>query len=250
MLVVDRPIPPAYRPHEYEDMDRSTSSSVSDEECRSSDAPDEEKPAANPTPERRKRHRRGKKRKWKPYSKMTPAERKEAALREAETGWSRMPVAPSNTTQFIMEDRGEAAVHFPSPSRLARSVSYESSPSGAAARYVLALPSPEYDSSSFFPLLGEDCWFDSGEEPEQDAFLEEDFNQVYAQLRMDRLDHMTKEDLVHQCIDLEQKVVNLQEEKDERQADMQKELLELKERNTELVEENLRLRTAVPTSAS
>lgn len=259
MLVVERPFPLASSTTEPEDMDRSTSSSVSDDESRSPEPLGEEKIAINPTPEKRKRHRRGKKRKWKPYSKMTQAERKEleqaqAARQEAEMARSRRPVAPSNTTQFIMEDRGEASIRIPSPSRLVRSVSYESSPSGVfvgPASPVLALPSPECVSSSLSFFLGDDGWYDSSEEmAEQDAFLEEDFNQVYAQLRMDRLDHMTKEDLVHQCLDLEQKVFSLQEERDEKQADMERELSELKERNTELTEENMKLRTMVPTSAS
>lgn len=259
MLVVERPYPLASRTIEPEDMDRSTSSSVSEEESRSPDQSGEEKITTNPTPERRKRHRRGKKRKWKPYSKMTQAERKElelaqAARREAEMARSRRPVAPSNTTQFIMEDRGDAAVRIPSPSRPVRSISYESSPSGVfawPASPVLVMPSPERVSSPLSFFLGDEGWYDSPEEmTEQDAFLEEDFNQVYAQLRMDRLDHMTKEDLVHQCVDLEQKVFSLQEERDEKQAIMQRELTELRERNTELAEENSRLRTLVPTSAS
>lgn len=233
MLVANRPFPLASRPTIIDIiMDRSTSSSISDDEYRSND---QDKTPVLPTPERRKRRRRGKKRKYMPYAKMTAEERKDSGL----------PGAPSNTTQFIMEDRGEAAVHYPSPSRLARSVSYESSPSG------WALPSPDIYCSTFHFLLGDDdAWVDSSDDPQEpDAFLEEDFNQVYAQLRMDRLDHMSKDDLVHQCMDLEQKVVSLQEDRD-RQTVLQRELSELKERNSELLKENQRLRTTIPSSVS
>lgn len=225
-------------------MDRSTSSSVSDDECRSTD---QEKTHVLHNPERRKRRRRGKKRKWKPYSKMTAEERKASLTKQ-----SGLLGAPSNTTQFIMEDRGEAAVHYPSPSRLARSVSYDSSPSGWVIS--MSLPSPEMSQHSpFHFLLGDDdaTWQESSDEAQEpDAFLEEDFNQVYAQLRMDRLDHMSKDDLVHQCMDLEERVVTLQEEKDQRQEVLQKELSELKEKNSMLLEENQRLRTGIPTSVS
>lgn len=185
----------------------------------------EQKVVHNSDSECRKKHRRGKKKnrpKWKPYAKMTQEERRRLeqwetvriAKKDAELALkSRRPVAPFNTTQFLMEDRTESQTYKPN-SDLARCVSIDSSPSGDDA----------YENED------EDL-------QEQEAFLEADFNQVYMQLRMDRLEAMNKQDLVQECYSLEERIMSLEEER----SQMMKELQRLQTKNQELGEENSRL---------
>ena len=192
-----------------------------------------------------KKHRRGKKRlkrKWKPYSKMTAEERRDleeweeqrAAKKEAQVAArSSRPIAPFNSTQFLMEDRGgDSNVCVTSPC-ICRTMSYDSSSASGSLRNVhfseCVLP-------FCVPLLGEDFAYETPEEEDQEAFLEEDFNQVYLELRMDRLDSMSKDDLVKQCFDLEEQI-----------SHMKKDMENLQDRNSDLVDENTKLKTVVST---
>ena len=223
----------------------------------------EQKVVHNSDSECRKKHRRGKKKnrpKWKPYAKMTQEERRRLeqwetariAKKDAELALkSRRPVAPFNTTQFLMEDRTESQT-YKSTSDLARCVSIDSSPSGGVTYHanvagpLLSLTPPSSDidiplsSPPYFSLLrlGDDAYENEDEDlQEQEAFLEADFNQVYMQLRMDRLEAMNKQDLVQECYSLEERIMSLEEER----SQMMKELQHLQTKNQELGEENSRL---------
>jgi protein HEXIM1/2 len=210
-------------------MNRSKSVSVSEDDHKSPDRDSDSKSLGNV----KKRHRRGKKRsrpKWKPYSKMSYEERKEleeweakrVILREAEiNARSKRPVAPFNSTQFIIDDRMEETPQQPS---LARNTSFESESSGEDVHY-------ETSDSDF---------------QEQEAFIEADFNQVYVQLRMNRLESMTKQDLVIQCYDLEDKVSSIEQEKNV----LLNELRHLKQSNGELTTENIKLKENPNTNSS
>ncbi|XP_019850119.1 PREDICTED: protein HEXIM-like [Amphimedon queenslandica] len=207
MLIV-RPFPlstsSSYCEPERTLMERAKSCSMSDEEDGRIQGPEqvarekEEGPPLKPSTNNKK-HRRGKKRsggpggrpKWKPYSKMSLEERKQVdeweekhvAIREAEiNARSKRPVAPFNSTQFLIDDRCEDQYRRPS-----RTLSF--------------------DSSS-----GDDVHYDLSDE-DQEAFLEADFNQVYLQLKLNRLEGMSKQDLISQCCNLEDKVSVIEQEK-------------------------------------
>ena len=137
----------------------------------------------------RKRHRRGRhKRKWKPYSRMSAEEKRELAARESaraarrEADQKGKPTAPWNTTQFIMEDHGCTQVHIPSP-RVSRTYSIESS-------------------------FSDEDYYESPEEDlmEHGLFLEQDFESAYQEIQQERLQKMSKQDLVQHCIELGQEV--------------------------------------------
>ena len=204
----------------------------------------------------KRKHRRGKKRtrpKWKPYSKMTFDERKQleeweanhVLLREAEiNARSKRPVAPFNSTQFLMDDRSDTRFD---PQQLVRTMSFDSSSSGGDTGHVLVtdLTPPHSDSetnnvSVFSFSLGDDVHYELSDEglQEEEAFLEAGFNQVYNQVKINRLESMSKQDLVSQCCNLEDKVSSIEQEKLELLA----ELHQLKQTNGELATENSRLK--------
>lgn len=244
-------------------MNRSTSCSVSEEEGRLPEQQADKLEDGNV----RKKHRRGKKRcrpKWKPYSKMTLEERKEVddweakhvVIREVQiNARSKRPVAPFNSTQFLMEDSCENQLRTPRPSR---TWSYDSSSSGGVYNgHVKTIeltppPSAEPGSSflSFFPPLhlGDDVHYEPSDEDlhEQEAFLEADFNQVYLQLKLNRLEGMSKQDLVSQCCTLEDKVSSIEQEK----LELLTQLHQLEQANGRLVLENDQLRDSDLTTTS
>ena len=137
----------------------------------------------------RRKHRRGRhRRKWKPYSRMSAEEKREHAAREAARAARReaeqkgKPTAPWNTTQFIMEDHGCAKLQIPSP-RVNRTFSIESS------------------------FSEEDCYESPEEElMEHGLFLEQDFESAYQEMQQERLQRMSKQELVQHCIELGQEV--------------------------------------------
>ena len=239
----------------YEEMDQSkrcNSGSLSEsDECRKIVAMDKKKDG--------KKHRRGRKRnrpRWKPYAKMSEEERKtwdmyeqsRMAQKERKLAvMSRRPVAPFNTTQFLMEDRTDSAAesYKPHPSEINRCVSFDSSTSGrtstgvavAMANSILSFSPPLSEKLSpihFPPLspspisLGDES-FEPAEDDsfqEQDAFLEADFNQVYDRFRLDRLEMMSKQDLVQECCSLEDRIATIEQER----MDLRKEVQELNRR--------------------
>lgn len=246
-------------------MDRSATNSVNDAEDRRSEYSPPPLPrdsAANDDDDRkRKHHRRGKKKtrpKWKPYSKMNADERKalekwedsRTASKVADiAARSRRPIAPFNTTQFLMEDRQgrEDQVRLPMTS-LARSVSYDSSLSGGACPFLTPPISPNSLSPSFPPLsllrLGDDAHFEPSDDEdlkEQDAFLEADFNQVYIQLQMEKFEQMTKHDLIQRYFTIEDSLSSVEREREKMANQMDQMACEIKA----LCDENQKLRNTI-----
>lgn len=188
---------------------RMDSPSQSSESDKGVDVSDRHTPRTAQKKHRRGRHRR---RKQKPYSRMTVDEREKydarAAKREAELVGK--PSAPWNTTQFIMEDRGKTEVRLPSP-RMSRTMSLDSS------------------------LSDEDFY----ESPEDDIFehglcLEQDFESTYHQVASERLQGLDKGELIEECLYLE-------EERDK----CRKELEGVRVNLTESSNENTKLREEV-----
>lgn len=242
-MLVARPFPLFAFISGFDQMDKGICISMSEGEDDRSPSPVKEKLSNNEIAGSKK-HRRGKKRtkrKWKPYSKMTAEERRDreqweeqrAAKKEAQiAARSSRPIAPFNSTQFLMEDRGgDSNVCVTSP-RVGRMMSYESSSASGSScgiRFTIY----------HFPeclCLGDDAAYETSEEEEQEAFLEEDFNQVYLELRMDRLDSMSKDDLVKQCFDLEEQLTH-----------MKRDMESLQDKNSDLTDENTKLKTVVST---
>lgn len=166
----------------------------------------------------KKRHRRRpskKKRRWKPYFKLTWEEKKELDEREsarasrvrAEMFAKGLPVAPYNTTQFLMEehDREEPDLN-PEP----------------GGRRTFG-PSRSEDTGS-----EEDC-FEPEEEEEEEGegggsdgmgrpgsaggeFLQRDFSETYERYHVETLQNMSKQDLVREYLELEKSLSRLEEE--------------------------------------
>lgn len=146
---------------------------------------------------RKRRHRRGKhRRRWKPYSKMTPEERQQAESREAARAARRereligKPAAPWNTTQFIMEDHGCGEMNL-CECALSRSISLGSSVSA----------DDEVEESL------EESGVESG------VFWNKDYETVVAAMEEERLSGMSHGDLVKQCLQLQEENRRLREGK-------------------------------------
>lgn len=167
----------------------------------------------------KKRHRRRtskKKRNWKPYNKLSWEEKK--ALEERETvRASRMreemfakglPVAPYNTTQFLMDEHDREEPDLNTETGVKRS--------------LLAVGRME-DTGS------EEDFFDNEEDEDDDGsgggsdgigrpgnaggeFLQRDFSETYEMYHVESLQNMTKQELVQEYLELEKCMSRLEEE--------------------------------------
>lgn len=150
----------------------------------------------------KKKHRRGSRRsrrKYKPYSKLTWEEKKAVEERDSRRAVSirekymhekGRPLAPFNTSQFLMaeHDTQEPDLHVNRIARLSSS----------------ADDSDEGDSASL-----------SDEERDiEDVrnFLQKDFAETYDRFHSETLRCMNKEELINEYIELENKVENLEKE--------------------------------------
>ena len=146
---------------------------------------------------KRKRHRRKAKgghhhRKWKPYNKLTWEERKvaddreekRACMKREERIASGQPMAPYNTTQFLMEQHE-------SPGAIIES----HAPRHRSSR-------GERDGSWSLDSGSDDC--DSSVDDEE-TFMEREFTEAYESEHAERLQRMTKDELVREYLELEAK---------------------------------------------
>ncbi|XP_072224936.1 protein HEXIM1 [Leuresthes tenuis] len=211
----------------------------------------------------KKRHRRRtskKKRNWKPYDKLSWEEKK--ALEERETvRASRMreemfakglPVAPYNTTQFLMDEHDREEPDLNTETGVRRS-------SVVVGRME--------DTGS------EEDLFDNEEEDDDDGsgggsdgigrpgnaggeFLQRDFSETYEMYHVESLQNMTKQELVQEYLELEKCMSRLEEENNRlrravepgaaadssqvRLREMELEVERLRAENTELQQSQLR----------
>lgn len=175
----------------------------------------------------RKRRRRGKhRRKWKPYSSMTWEEKREVDAREAARAARReaqlvgKPSAPWNTTQFIMEDHGCNEVRLPAP-RASRTLSLEES-----------LSEEDLEESPDDELF------------EQQSLLEQDFESTYQEVASERLQGLSKAELVEECLVLERELNAARDQGKEELIRMQQEVNILQGQLKKLQEENTLLYAA------
>ncbi|XP_023134496.1 protein HEXIM1 [Amphiprion ocellaris] len=205
----------------------------------------------------KKRHRRRttkKRRNWKPYNKLSWEEKK--ALEERETARaSRMreemfakglPVAPYNTTQFLMDEHDREEPDLNTETGVRR-------PLGGME-----------DTGS------EEDFFDNEEDDDDDGsgggsdgigrpgnaggeFLQRDFSETYEMYHVESLQNMTKQELVKEYLELEKCMSRLEEENNRlrravepgaversevRVRDLEREVERLKAENTELLLQN------------
>lgn len=210
----------------------------------------------------KKRHRRRtsrKKRHWKPYFKLSWEEKKALDERETERA-SRLreemfakglPVAPYNTTQFLMDEHDREEPDLNTETGVRR-------PSGVGGRME--------DTGS------EEDFFDNEEEDDDDGsgggsdgigrpgnaggeFLQRDFSETYEMYHVESLQNMTKQELVQEYLELEKCMSRLEEENNRlrravepggltvesslvRLRELERELERLRAQNTELLLKN------------
>ncbi|XP_078126112.1 protein HEXIM1 [Sander vitreus] len=212
----------------------------------------------------KKRHRRRtsrKKRNWKPYCQLSWDERK--ALEEKETARASrvreemfakgLPVAPYNTTQFLMDEHDREEPDLNTETGVRR-------PSGVGSRME--------DTGS-----EEDLCDNNNEEEDNDEgsgggsdgigrpgnaggeFLQRDFSETYEMYHVESLQNMTKQELVQEYLELEKCMSRLEEENNRlrravepggltaesslvRLRELERELERLRAQNTELLLQN------------
>ena len=152
---------------------------------------------------RRGKHKGGKRhRSWKPYAKLTWEERQKLDERETRRACKRReqrfasghPLAPYNTTQFLMDQHppdgdGDGAVQGNNNNQNTQGV--DQGCNSALDSYCSC--SESYDSPN-----------------DEDIFLEKDFSEAYETFHAERLQDMSKEELIKELLDLEAKVDRLE----------------------------------------
>lgn len=199
----------------------------------------------------KKRHRRRpskKKRRWKPYNKLTWEEKKRLEERESQRA-SRMraemfakgqPVAPYNTTQFLMEDHDQKEPDLCPPQR----------------RGLASLPSFHVNSFAKGDSTEEDLeeeddgtGSDGMGSDEGAEFSQKDFSETYEKYHVESLQDMSKQELIREYLELEKCLSRMEEEnnrlrlkevatgQDARIRELEMELEKLKEENRRLLRE-------------
>lgn len=192
---------------------------------------------------RRGRHKGGKHhRKWKPYTKLSWSERKQVDARESiranqkreEAFASGHPVAPYNTTQFLIEDhiKSEVSPYLnldsdsqcgPEPKPMDETY-IETTETITKVEPPVALTTSNHHRSSAILIVPDD---------EEERFLEKEFAITYDSLHLERLRAMSKEELVQENLELEKKV-----ERMERQLAMRRKVDNVKEGDRESSDAN------------
>jgi len=153
-----------------------------------------------------KKHRRGKnkggKRHWKPYNKLSWEERKALEERESRRATRKrqqrfangQPMAPYNTTQFLMEQHqaDDPDYKIEDSLRPRNDAAGDANGSGSVDSSEEYIDSPEDD----------------------DLFMAKDFSETYDSVHAERLQNMTKEELVRELIELESRVERLEKKDD------------------------------------
>ncbi|XP_026869258.2 protein HEXIM1 [Electrophorus electricus] len=168
----------------------------------------------------KKKHRRRpskKKRRWKPYFKLTWEEKKELDERETERA-SRvraemfakgLPVAPYNTTQFLMEehDREEPDLNTELCGRRSFGASRSEDTASEEDRFEAAEEEEEEEGGGGGGSDGMGRPGHAGGE-----FLQRDFSETYERYHVETLQNMSKQELVKEYLELEKCMSRLEEE--------------------------------------
>jgi len=177
----------------------------------------------------------GRQRQWKPYSKMTWEERQKAderitirANRVRERRFnSGLAMAPYNTTQFLM------AQHEPTGS--------EQSATFPFLELDMPQACPGRSSGS---VTGESSVADVDDAGAEVMFMEKEFAEEYENFRAERLQALTKDELVRDYVDLERKLEKMQQNRMEQEdRESATDVERLRRENARLSAENDSLRT-------
>uniref|UniRef100_A0A8B9NUR1 HEXIM P-TEFb complex subunit 1 n=1 Tax=Accipiter nisus TaxID=211598 RepID=A0A8B9NUR1_9AVES len=139
----------------------------------------------------RKKHRRRpskKKRRWKPYSKLSWEEKQQfderqslrASRLRAEMFAKGQPVAPYNTTQFLMEDHDQEE--------------------------------PDLKTGLYPRRAAEEDGGSDGMGGDGSEFLQRDFSETYERYHVESLQNMSKQELVKEYLELEKCLSRMEEE--------------------------------------
>lgn len=200
----------------------------------------------------KKRHRRRpskKKRRWKPYNKLTWEEKKRLEERESQRA-ARMraemfakgqPVAPYNTTQFLMEDHDQEEPDLCPPHRRAL----------ASLPGALQGDSTEEDAEEEEDGSGGGGSDGAGGSDEGTEFLQKDFSETYEKYHAESLQDMSKQELIREYLELEKCLSRMEDEnnrmrlrelggtQDGRIRELEMEVEKLKEENRRLLRERV-----------
>uniref|UniRef100_A0A8C8S3A5 HEXIM P-TEFb complex subunit 1 n=1 Tax=Pelusios castaneus TaxID=367368 RepID=A0A8C8S3A5_9SAUR len=196
----------------------------------------------------KKKHRRRpskKKRHWKPYYKLTWEEKKlfdekqsqRASRLRAEMFAKGQPVAPYNTTQFLMEDHDQEEPDL-------KTGLY---PKRAAAK------SDDTSEEDFLEEAADEDGGSDGMGGDGSEFLQKDFSETYERYHVESLQNMSKQDLIKEYLELEKCLSRMEEEnnrlrmeskkyggdsEDPRVRELELELDRLRAENLKLLKEN------------
>ncbi|XP_078080086.1 protein HEXIM1-like [Mustelus asterias] len=189
-----------------------------------------------PRPQPRKRHRRRpskKKRRWRPYFKLSWEEKKalderesvRAAKTRAEMFAKGFTVAPYNTTQFLMEEHNQEEPDLNTGPGAAAAAG---GGGGAAAaggggggrlcppRRAARPADPSDDDEEELLLLDEEEQQDSGSDGMGGhgggEFLQRDFSETYERYHAESLHNMSKQELIREYLELEKCLSRLEDE--------------------------------------
>ncbi|XP_004458806.2 protein HEXIM1 [Dasypus novemcinctus] len=197
----------------------------------------------------KKKHRRlpsKKKRHWKPYYNLTWEEKKKfdekqsqrASRVRAEMFAKGQPVAPYNTTQFLMDDHDQEEPDL-------KTGFY---PKRAAAK-------SDTSDEDFMEEAGEEDGGSDGMGGDGSEFLQRDFSETYERYHAESLQNMSKQELIKEYLELEKCLSRLEDEnnrlrleskrlgsEDARVRELELELERLRAENLQLLTENELLR--------
>ncbi|XP_070582582.1 protein HEXIM1 [Erythrolamprus reginae] len=169
-----------------------------DPSCRSQSGGEEEKQLA------KKKHRRRpskKKKHWKPYYKLSWEEKKKfdekqsqrASRLRAEMFAKGQPVAPYNTTQFLMEDHDQEEPDLKTSLYPKRSTT-------------------KSDETSEEDFVEEKDGGSDGMGGEGTEFLQKDFSETYERYHVESLQNMSKQELIKEYLELEKCLSKMEDE--------------------------------------
>ncbi|KAM5149655.1 protein HEXIM1 [Callospermophilus lateralis] len=193
----------------------------------------------------KKKHRRRpskKKRHWKPYYKLTWEEKKKfdekqslrASRIRAEMFAKGQPVAPYNTTQFLMDDHDQEEPDL-------KTGLY---PKRTAAK------SDDTSDEDFMEEAGEEDGGSDGMGGDGSEFLQRDFSETYERYHAESLQNMSKQELIKEYLELEKCLSRMEDENnrlrleskrlgdDARVRELELELDRLRAENLQLLTEN------------
>ncbi|XP_014807000.1 PREDICTED: protein HEXIM1-like, partial [Calidris pugnax] len=156
----------------------------------------------------KKKHRRRpskKKRRWKPYSKLSWEEKQQfderqslrASRLRAEMFAKGQPVAPYNTTQFLMEDHDQEEPDLKT---------------GLYPRRTAAKSEDTSEEDFLEEAAEEEDGGSDGMGGDGSEFLQRDFSETYERYHVESLQNMSKQELVKEYLELEKCLSRMEEE--------------------------------------